>query len=166
MNDGSNSSLISIERVVTFVLGPIVIAGSGTLSAWLSTQVGVHISAPEITGAFASGGLAAGALVWKWLHGRQKAPILMPPGVTKVLNTVEGTVGNLGIPENVQESAVKNVFHLAEGEAEKIAELLAKHLQAPPAAVSTGVSDQDELSTPPPDGGGEPIAPSAASLQA
>lgn len=64
-------SLISIERVVAFVLGPIVVAGSGMLSAWLSTKVGVKVTPAQVTGAFSTGGLAAGALAWKWLHGRQ-----------------------------------------------------------------------------------------------
>lgn len=65
-----DAKLVSIERVVAFVLGPAVVTASGTLSAWLSTKVGVKVSPATISTAFATGGLAAGALVWKWLHGR------------------------------------------------------------------------------------------------
>lgn len=71
MQAPQDKKLLSIERVVAFVLGPIVVAASGTLSAWLATEVGANVSPAEITGAFATGGLTAGAAVWKWLHGRQ-----------------------------------------------------------------------------------------------
>lgn len=64
---------LSIERFVAFILGPIVIALSGSLSVWLAKEAGVHISAHELVGIFATGGLAAGALVWKWLDGRAKS---------------------------------------------------------------------------------------------
>jgi hypothetical protein len=95
----TSTSLISIERVVAFVVGPAVVAVSG----WASTQLlklGVHVSAPEVTAAFATGGLAAAGLVWKWLDGRQKdlAPVLKPlesglstadkiPGVEGMIHT-------------------------------------------------------------------------------
>lgn len=72
MNESSEpSGLLSIERVVAFVLGPAVTAGAGRLSVWLAESAGVHLSGPEIVAAFGAGGVAAAGLVYKWLHGRQ-----------------------------------------------------------------------------------------------
>jgi hypothetical protein len=76
-------SLGSIERAVAFVLGPIVIAGSATLSGWLSTKIGIQVSSATITGAVATGGLAAGALVYKWLDGRQFPGLLKDEKLAK-----------------------------------------------------------------------------------
>lgn len=66
-----DQNLVSIERVVAFVLGPLITAASGALSGWLVANLGVQVSATQVMGAFATGGTAAAALLWKWLHGRQ-----------------------------------------------------------------------------------------------
>ena len=104
----NNNSLISIERVVAFVLGPAVVAGSGTLSAWLSTKVGIKVSPGSLSAAFATGGAAAGASVWKWLHGRQQAPVLIRDAfgnATHIFDTVSNTLTELGITKAQQANA-------------------------------------------------------------
>lgn len=66
------SQLVTIERAVAFVIGPVVVAGSAWLSAWLSTKVGIKVSPGEITGVAATGGIGAAGLIYKWLDGRSK----------------------------------------------------------------------------------------------
>lgn len=133
-----NQPLVSIERVVAFVLGPAVVAGSGTLSAWLSTKLGVHLSGAEITGAFATGGAAAAGLVYKWLHGRQKAPVLIHDvfgNATHVLNTVTNTIEALGIPKEIQAGAAKTIEDHIETIAQETANRVVAQIPAPdPAA--------------------------------
>lgn len=65
------TGLVTIERVVAFILGPIVTALAGRLSVWLAETAGVHLGAPEIVAAFGAGALGAASLVYKWLNGRQ-----------------------------------------------------------------------------------------------
>lgn len=107
--------LVSIERIVAFVVGPVVIAGSGTLSAWLSTKVGIKVSAPEITGAFATGGLAAGALAWTWLKGRQ-IPLLAQG--QQAVSTAENALSTLGVSKGTQDG----VIHIAEEDLKRLLE--------------------------------------------
>lgn len=134
--------LVSIERVVAFVLGPIVIAGSGTLSAWLSTKVGVNVSAPEITGAFATGGLAAGALAWKWLHGRQSYS-----AIEADLSKFEGAVPG-------GDSFIKTTVKDLEGLAQSAAQKAVEGLHAATAKVEGGAQDASPPAI-------EPIPPAA-----
>lgn len=104
----NNNSLISIERVVAFVLGPAVVAGSGWLSTWLATKLGIKVTSEQLVGIFATGGLSAGALVWKWLHGRQQAPVIIRDAfgnATHVFDTVTNTLTELGITKAQQASA-------------------------------------------------------------
>jgi hypothetical protein len=146
MQPEPDKKLISIERVVAFVVGPIVIALSGTLSAFLATEVGVNISAPEITGAFATGGLAAGALAWKWLHGRQLSESLqhdLPAGVTNVVGT------SLGSP--FIKTTIEDLEHLARHAAETVVASKRPADESKAAAVNGG-------SSPP----AEPIPPAAS----
>jgi hypothetical protein len=142
--------LVSIERVVAFVLGPAVIAGSGTLSAWLSTKIGIQVSASEITGAFATGGVAAGGLVYKWLHGRQKAPILIRDvfgNTTHVLNTVTNTLESLGIPKEITVGAAKTIEDHVETIAQQTANMVVEKLPIvtsgwrPPTQIPPAVGD-------------------------
>jgi hypothetical protein len=109
------ASLGSIERVVAFVVGPIVVAGSATLSGWLSTKIGVQVSSATITGAVATGGLTAGALAYKWLDGRSytlvtKAEALVKAGYAHLapfaddLKLVPGANGALQIALKTVES--------------------------------------------------------------
>lgn len=108
--------LISIERVVAFVLGPVVIAASGFLSA-KAVQLGFNVTPAEVEASFASGGLTAGALVWKWLHGRQaaeklkvwEAEIGRVPGASDFVHT---TLADL---EGLAHTAALNVAHQING---------------------------------------------------
>lgn len=117
--------LITIERVVTFVVGPLVIAGSGTLSAWLSTKVGVHVSSSAIVGAFATGGLTVGAAVYKWLDGRSKSTLqkaehvaieghmlLQKEGVSLDVQNKFISVGEADIKKLAEDAAAKAVAGL------------------------------------------------------
>lgn len=66
---------MSIERVVAFVLGPIIAAAS----AWLAGAVGkygLHLNPTEVDVLATAGAVSAGGFVVKWLHGRQNPEIL------------------------------------------------------------------------------------------
>jgi hypothetical protein len=66
---------MSIERVVAFVLGPIIAAGS----AWLAGAVGKYglkLNPTEVDALATSGALSAAGLAVMWLHGRQNPEIL------------------------------------------------------------------------------------------
>jgi hypothetical protein len=123
----TSQGLISIERVVAFVLGPIVVAASGTISA-AAIKWGFNVTPKAIEGAFITGGLAAGAAVWKWLQGRQKTPILLNDG-KHVLNTVTGVVEDLGITHNQQQSIERQVLGVLEEHAHNIANMIASKVQ-------------------------------------
>lgn len=112
------AGLITIERAVAFVVGPIVIAGSGTLSAWLSTKLGVRVSSSAIGGAFATGGLTAGAAVYKWLDGRSKSTLQKAEHVAAAVQTF---LQKDGVPLDVQ----KAIIHVGQGDLEMLAETAA-----------------------------------------
>jgi hypothetical protein len=134
--DNSNQ-LVSIERVVAFLLGPIVVAGSGTLSAYLATKVGIEVSASTITGAFATGGLAAGALAWKWLHGRQIQPLLNTAG--KYLGEAQTGIATLGgVSVAKQDDVLHTTFAELEALAEKTAKKVAAEITGPKAGETEG----------------------------
>lgn len=133
-----DSGLISIERVVAFVLTPVVVALSGTLSA-AAVKWGFNVSPKVIEGAFATGGLMAGAAAWKWLHGRQ----LYERGKVELAKVEAEVPGAAGF--------IHTTLHDLEGLAQSAANKAA-------AAVGTTAA-----STGPDDGGGgvEPIPPAA-----
>lgn len=125
----NNNSLVSIERVVAFVLGPAVVAGSGWLSTWLATKLGIKISSEQLVGIFATGGLSAGALAWKWLHGRQQAPVIIRDAfgnATHVFDTVSNTLTELGITKAQQATAE----HVGLARVEEIARQIADKVVA------------------------------------
>lgn len=142
-----DQKLVSIERTVAFVLGPIVVAGSGTLSAWLSTKVGIKVSAPEITGAFATGGLAAGALAWKWLHGRQAYEV-----IEHDLGLAQNALGSIPGGDSFIKTTVKDLEGLAESAAHKAAAAVST-------ASVTSVTGQEAGGSSPP--AADPIPPAA-----
>lgn len=120
------ASLGSIERFVAFILGPIVIALAGTLSAWLYGEVGVVVSSASIVGAFATGGLAAGALTYKWLDGRQfpgllKDEKLVKAGLGKLtpfaddLRLVPGANGDLHVAVSKADMLLPSIANSIEG---------------------------------------------------
>ena len=79
--------MISIERIVAFVLGPIILAGSAWL-AGAAGKYGLHLDKTGIAALATSGAVGAVGLVWKWLHGRQKQ---LGPVFSEV-KSLEGTV--------------------------------------------------------------------------
>lgn len=147
----SSSGLISIERVVAFVLGPIVVAASGTISA-AAVKWGFNVTPKVVEGAFITGGLAAGAAVWKWLQGRQKPPIVLEDG-KHVLNTVSGMVEDLGIHPAQQQAIERQVLGVLEEHAHAIVEQLAAHITV-----------RDQQPTQP--AGKTSVAPAEATVQA
>lgn len=65
--------LISIERVVAFIVGPILTVGFGWLTSWLAQNVPGAPVIPAEAAAYVGGAvsLAVAGLIYKWLHGRQ-----------------------------------------------------------------------------------------------
>lgn len=136
-----DQKLVSIERVVAFVLGPIVVAASGTLSAY-AVKWGFEVTPAEVEAAFATGGVTAGGLVWKWLHGRQlaeKATVLEGslghgigtlPGVDGFIHT---TLTDLeGLAQSAAERAASAVTKLAPGGATATATTATATTESPP----------------------------------
>lgn len=122
------ASLGSIERAVAFIVGPIVIAGSATLSGWLSTKLGVEVSSGTITAAVGSGGLAAGALVYKWLDGRQFPALLKDEKLAKAgfsklipfaddIKLIPGAEGDIQAMINKGSTELANLGSFVEGTA-------------------------------------------------
>jgi hypothetical protein len=113
--NSESPGLISIERVVAFVVGPAATALSGYASAWLAERLGVHLGGAEILGLFATGGAAAAGLAYKWLHGRQVemgvegmlAKANAVPGATEFLHTTLADLEGLA-----QKAATEAVEHL------------------------------------------------------
>lgn len=125
----------SIERFVAFVLGPAVTAGAGWLSLFLAKKWGVNISGPEITGIFATGGLSAAGLAYKWLHGRQLEMTL------EHNKLVEGVVGS-PVAEGFLKTTVHDLEGLAQGAANRAVEAVTgKAVEPPPPPIPSAVGD-------------------------
>jgi hypothetical protein len=82
---------VSIERVVAFVVGPLLVIGSGWASAWLARHVPGAPPLPAEAATIAGGAVSVtvGGLAYKWLHGRQK----MLPEIQQVIHDVTGIPG-------------------------------------------------------------------------
>lgn len=66
---------MSIERLVAFVLNPVLTAAA----AWLCGAIGkygLHLDPTEVVALASTGGAAAFGGVYKWLHGRQIPALL------------------------------------------------------------------------------------------
>lgn len=142
-------SLASIERVVTFVVGPIVIAGSGLLSAWLSTKAGIPVTPKVIEGSVASGGLAAGGIIYKWLDGRSKHTLQELSHKGEALQPLLGTVGvTPAVEEGVIHTTLADLERMAQHAASKaVAEI---HKITPPPVVVEGKSGGAAVQAQPP----------------
>lgn len=104
--------LVTIERVVAFVLGPAVVAGAGWLSTLLAREIGIEVSSKEMIGVFSAAALGAAGLVYKWLDGRSKHTLV---AVEKEAQKVLTDVG-------VSPSAQDGIIHMAEADLEKFAQ--------------------------------------------
>jgi hypothetical protein len=108
----------SIERVVTFVVGPFVVAGTGWLSTFFATRLGISISQEAIMGIYATGSVSAAALIYKWLHGRQNPELIKIEALTKaglghlipVMHTLEAVTGTHGLLGIGEQQAEKTLF--------------------------------------------------------
>lgn len=83
----------SIERVVAFILGPVVIAGAGWLSTFLAKEIGMPVSSETIVGVFGVGALGAAGLAYKWLHGRQLEMSLTQANEALISGALGSSVG-------------------------------------------------------------------------
>lgn len=126
-----DAKLVSIERVVAFVLGPAVIAGSAALSGWLSTKLGVKVTPATISTAVGTGGLTAGALVWKWLHGRQK---WVEQRVEAGLEAIKQTPGGGALIQVTEQQLEEFGRHTAQLAVAAIARNMGGSGDSPPAA--------------------------------
>ena len=66
---------MSIERLIAFLLGPIVAAAAAWL-AGAAAKYGLHLDQTEVAALATAGAISAGAGIWKWLQGRQNPEIL------------------------------------------------------------------------------------------
>src|SRR5215831_1831210 len=119
-SDSSQSKpagLVSIERVVAFILGPSIAALSGWLSTLLAKKWGIKVEGAELAGIFSAGVLAATALVYKWLHGRQVEmgtktveKVGLPGGELAVGDLAPTSISDLeGLASNAATQAVESV---------------------------------------------------------
>lgn len=84
--------LISIERVVAFVVGPLLAIGFGWAGSWLAQNVPGAPAIPAEAAVYVGGAISLGVagLVYKWLHGRQ---VMLWAPVTQIEHTLSSTRG-------------------------------------------------------------------------
>lgn len=130
----------SIERVVAFIVGPLVAAGAGWLSTFLARELGVPIAAETIVGVFGIGTLTAGGLAYKWLHGRQLEMTLKHNAVIEQLarEPYEGII----------HTSLHDLEGLAQNVVEKYAQQIRSDLPPPPAPLSPGATTADQGAAP------------------
>lgn len=112
---GQPAGLVTIERAVAFVVGPVVIAGSAWLSAWLASRLGVEVSSGEITAVAATGGIGAAGLIYKWLDGRSKHTVAT---LQLDAQAASSALATAGLPVKDQQGIV----HMAEEDLKKLVE--------------------------------------------
>lgn len=94
----------TVERAVAFVLGPLLVVGTGLLAAYLTTKLGVKVDAATIATTFSTPAIAVAAFVWKWLHGRQSAADAKLTAAVKLISEMILATGDAGpTPEKMKE---------------------------------------------------------------
>lgn len=104
----ANSSLLSIERVVTLLL-PIFTAASGYVVAWAAKNLpGLPpLDKTQLTALFATGAIAGASGVLKWLHGRQNPKLIgLEHQFSPELTAVAGELGTV-VPAPLTEGQIK-----------------------------------------------------------
>lgn len=148
------SGLVTIERVVAFVVGPAVVAGSAWLSAFLASKLGVEVASGEITAVAATGGIGAAGIIYKWLDGRSKSTLQK----TQLLaENAQKFVAKEGVPIATQDG----IIHIAEKDfiafAHSVAQSTADVIQKATVPTTKPASEQSEPEVPPVED--EPIIP-------
>lgn len=102
-----SSGLISVERAVAFVGGPIVGAAGGLLSVVAAKWGGIHVTQEAAAGVFMTGIAGGTATAYKWLDTRGKAWLQeeakrlgWAPKIDNVLGEVKKDV-----PQSIQKEA-------------------------------------------------------------
>lgn len=139
------SGLLSIERVVAFVLGPSLTLVAGGIATQID-RLGGNVS-PTGVAVFAST-CAAGAagLVYKWLHGRQEEAKLKAnfENLARPLDPyIHGVLGADPGLEGFIKTSVSDLEGLAQAAAEKAVGKLVGTGQAPPGKPVTGDAGGD-----------------------
>lgn len=123
--------LLSVERIVTFFLGPIVLAVAGFLSIEAGRLAGVSLSQELVAGIGMSGVLGATALIYKWLDGRSKHTLAkLDIAHTRIVHLLE----TAGVSSPAQAGFVKlalaDLEHVAEHASQSAVNLIHDHLGA------------------------------------
>lgn len=121
--------LLSVERVVTFLVGPIILALAGWLSAEVATLTSIQLSPELVGGAGIAGVLGATALIYKWLDGRSKHTLAQ----LDIIHTkISAVLGSVGVTPTMQEGfvhiALADLEHLAEHASQSAVNLVHGHI--------------------------------------
>lgn len=129
---------MSIERLVAFILGPIIAAASAWL-AGAAAKYGLHLSAGEVTAVATAGAVSAGTGVVTWLKGRQS------PELLKIEADAKAALGKL--PEGLRAELEEFIqAEVAKGQ-RAFAGLLGEHKVT---GTSLTVPDGEEMAHQPP----------------
>jgi hypothetical protein len=148
----AQGKFLSFEKVVAFVLGPVVAAGAGWLSTWLATELGLQLSSETITGIYGLGQLTAFGLAYKWLHGKQ---IEMKVG-SAIANT-QPLLSSMGVTPGIESGFIHTTLADLEGLAQHAAAGAVAAIHQGQAAAATPAQTQ-----PPPAAPTAPVAGQAA----
>jgi hypothetical protein len=160
-----SSSLISIEKFVAFILGPVVGAAGGLLSVVASKWAGVHVTQEAAAGVMMTGVAGGTATAYKWLDTKGKAWLLeeaerlrLMPKIDSALNTIDKDV-----PSSVRieaEAKLRTEFHevadkLHKDFEQKLANVKAVGTESAATETETRVINEVGVAPPP-----IPVAPS------
>lgn len=138
----------SIERVIAFVVAPVVTPLSGALALWLSTHFpGVHVTGAAIAAFAGTTSLGVAGAFIKWLDGRQK--------FLTTVGTLETHIGELAapivalVPAKEREGLLRDIEGIVGAHVSKLARLI--NMKAPVTTAAPPMTTTAVESTPPTD---------------